>query len=95
MGRQIIKQPNGKYCVFSSIVDNVISYDMTEEEIINKFVADEKENIERKVKEIISQLNKNEKSYNQFTMNYEGMLKTIKDIHGEEEADEVRKIIGE
>ena len=95
MGRQIIKQPNGKFCVFSSIVDNVISYDMTEEEIINKFVADSREDIERRVKEIISQLNNNEKPYYQFTHSYEEMLKTIKNIHGEEEADEVRKTIGE
>jgi enoyl reductase-like protein len=95
MGRQIIKQPNGKFCVFSSIVDNIISYDMTEEDIINEFVAESREDIERRVKEIISQLNNNEKPYYQFTHSYEEMLKTIKNIHGEEEADEVRKAIGE
>ena len=95
MGRQIIKQPNGKFCVFSSIVDNIISYDMTEEDIINEFVAESREDIERRVKEIISQLNNNEKPYYQFTHSYEEMLKTIKNFHGEEEADEVRKAFGE
>jgi hypothetical protein len=95
MGRQIIKQPNGKYCIFSSIVDNVISYNMGEEEIINKFVEESKIEIEKNVKEIIALLNNNEKPYYQFTHSYEEMLKTIKNIHGEEEADEVRKTIGE
>jgi predicted PP-loop superfamily ATPase len=68
---------------------------MTEEDIINEFVAESREDIERRVKEIISQLNNNEKPYYQFTHSYEEMLKTIKNIHGEEEADEVRKAIGE
>jgi len=95
MGRQIIKQPNGKYCVFSSIVDNVISYDMTEEEIINEFVAEAREDMEKRVKDIIAQLNNNEKPYYQFTYSYEKMLKTIENIHGKEEADKIRKIIGE
>lgn len=93
MGRQIIKQPNGKFCVFSSIVDNIISYDMTEEDIINEFVAESREDIERRVKEIISQLNNNEKPYYQFTYSYEEMLKTIKGIHGEEEVERIRKVI--
>ena len=34
MGRQIIKQPNGRFCVFSSIVDNVIWYDMEQKDIV-------------------------------------------------------------
>lgn len=95
MGRQIIKQPNGKYCVFSSIVDNIISYDMTEQDVINEFVAEAKEDIEKRVKEIIAQLNNNEKPYYQFTHSYEEMLKTIKGIHGEEEVLRIRKVIEE
>lgn len=34
MGRFVSKQPNGKYCVFSSIVDTVIAEDMTAQEYI-------------------------------------------------------------
>lgn len=34
MGVFISKQPNGKYCRFSTIVDTVTDYNMTEEEYI-------------------------------------------------------------
>ena len=44
MGRQIIKQPNGKYCVFSSICDNIIYYDMTPGEIIEAYVEEDRVN---------------------------------------------------
>ena len=34
MGAFISKQPNGKYCRFSTVVDTVTDYNMTEEEYI-------------------------------------------------------------
>jgi hypothetical protein len=37
MGQQIIKQPNGRYAVFSSNTDTVILWDATEEEIVDHF----------------------------------------------------------
>lgn len=33
MGQHIVKQPNGKYAIFSSNVDHFIAYDATPEEI--------------------------------------------------------------
>ena len=44
MGQQRIKQPNGKYCLFSSIVDNFTHYDMSEKEIVELWANKEKEN---------------------------------------------------
>lgn len=35
MGAFISKQPNGKYCRFSTVVDSVTDYNMTEEDYIN------------------------------------------------------------
>ena len=43
MGAFISKQPNGKYCRFSTIVDTVTHYDMTEEEYIEMCVERAKE----------------------------------------------------
>lgn len=36
MGVFISKQPNGKYCRFSTVVDTVTDYNMTEEEYIER-----------------------------------------------------------
>jgi len=61
MGRQIITQPNGKYCIFSSVVDNVTHYDMTPEEIIEEWTQEFKEEITEKVNKIINGLEGNSK----------------------------------
>lgn len=36
MSRLICKQPNGLYCIFSTVVDCVIEYNMTEAEYIEE-----------------------------------------------------------
>lgn len=93
MGRQIIKQPNGKYCVFSSVVDNIIMYDATEKDIV-KFLAKESiERIKEDVKNTIGALNNCEKPYGQFTMNYKEMLNFISDVHGKKEEVKVKNLI--
>lgn len=93
MGRQIIKQPNGKCCVFSSICDNIIYYDMTPGEIIEAYVEDERESIKMRVENEIEKLEAGDKPYYQFTLSYEKMLDTIKGVHGDKEFQEVKKAI--
>lgn len=95
MGRQIIKQPNGKYCIFSSIVDNVTHYDMTEDEIVEEWVNEYREQIVEKVKSIISKLENGEKPYNNFTKSYHDMLSLIKEIHGAKASKEIKKLMEE
>ena len=43
MGAFICKQPNGKYCRFSTIVDCITHYNMTEEDFINYYIERAKE----------------------------------------------------
>lgn len=43
MGAFISKQPNGKYCRFSTVVDTVTHYNMTEDEYIEMCVERAKE----------------------------------------------------
>jgi hypothetical protein len=38
MPRSVVKQPNGKYAIFSTIVDNFVMLDATKEHIIQEFV---------------------------------------------------------
>lgn len=94
MGRQIIKQPNGKYCIFSSIVDNFTYYDMTEDEIVELWANEEREQIAKRVKENIEKLEPGEKPYYQFTQRYEEYLALIEEIHGKEEMENVKNTIG-
>ncbi len=84
MSHQIIKQPNGKYSIWSSIVDDFIMNNATPEEIIEYYIKRESEDIKERVNKTIDQLNNGEKPYYNFTMKLEEALSTIKRIHGEE-----------
>ncbi len=91
--RQIIKQPNGKFCIFSSVVDSITHYNMNENDIIEELVAESRKEIEEQVKKVISALNNNTKPYYQFTMSYDEMLELVKQIHGNKEVKKIQKII--
>lgn len=93
MGQQIIKQPNGKYCLFSSVVDNVTYYDMTKEEIVEVWTEKAKKDFEEKVNDIISKLDEGDKPYFQFTLSYEEMLQTILEVHSDDEMQNIKSII--
>lgn len=34
MGRFVARQPNGRLCIFSTVVDTIVYYDLTEEDYI-------------------------------------------------------------
>ncbi len=93
MGWQIIQQPNKKYCIFSSVVDNVTHYNCTREEIIQLFIDQEALRIRNRISEIIDQLEAGEKPYYQFTKSFEEMINTIGDIHSKKEALEVENML--
>jgi len=93
MGRQIIKQPNGRYCIFSSIVDNVTHYNMEPKDIIKEWVKDEAEAVAKRVNLVIERLSSGEKPYSQFTKSFDEMINLIMEIHGDKEADNVSKMI--
>ena len=93
MGQQIIKQPNGKYCLFSSVVDNVTYYGMTKEEIVEVWTEKAKKDFEEKVNDIVNKLDKGEKPYFQFTLSYEEILQTILEVHNADEMRNVKRTI--
>lgn len=84
MGRQIVKQPNGQYAVFSSIVDDFVLVDATPEEIIEEYVANQRRSIEQDVREVIEKLESGQKPYYQFTRTFEECVQVIRDLHGTE-----------
>ena len=93
MGKQIIKQPNGRYCVWSSIAGNVIVYHATRDQIVEEFVRDYRESTEESVDHKLSLLEQGRKPYAQFTIAYEELFEKVRHVHGAEEADELRELI--
>lgn len=93
---QIIKQPNGKYFLFSSVVDNVIAYDMNRQEIIDYMVEEKRKEIEYNVDKVLKKLDQPDgKPYHQFTQTFDEVIEQIKEVHGEDEAEEVKRYINE
>ncbi|MFV8347254.1 hypothetical protein [Flavobacterium sp. ZB4P13] len=93
MGRQIIKQPNGKYCVLSSIVDNVTHYNMSIDDIVEEWVKEFKNDITEKVNGIVLKIENGEKPYHQFTYSYDEMLELIRENHGKKERNKIKSLI--
>lgn len=83
MGQQIIKQPNGKYAVFSSVVDGFTVFNATPDELIELWVKNERKSLTRRITETIAQLDRGEKPYSQFTLTWEEALAEHERNHGE------------
>lgn len=79
MGRQIIKQPNGKYAIWSTVSDSVIAWDGTKEEIINYFAEEAKQRAITKVNELIDQIDNGQNPYFQFAISWKECEKSIKE----------------
>lgn len=82
MGQQIIKQPNYKYAVFSSISDGFIICDATREQIVDLLVENERERIQASTERIFKLLDEGGKPYHQFTMTWEEALKKHESRYG-------------
>ena len=80
MSRQVMKKPNGKYAVWSTIVDDFIFDDINKEEYIKFRLKEEKERALEHLQEIFEALdsNKPREIYYQFTMTYEEALEMKK-----------------
>ncbi len=82
MGHQIVKQPNGKYAVWSSVLDDFILTNAIPEQIIEDECNLEREKIAEHTRRIIDQLEKGEKPYYQSTLSFEECVEMIQDFHG-------------
>ncbi|MGR6922588.1 hypothetical protein ACU635_50755 [[Actinomadura] parvosata] len=76
MGNQIIRQPDGKYAIFSSYTDTIIFWDATEDEIVEHFAERAAEAARRDVRRAIGHVAASEprKAYFQFAMTWEKAL---------------------
>ncbi|MFJ5984360.1 hypothetical protein [Lentzea sp. NPDC092896] len=77
VGNQIIKQPDGKYAVFSSITDTIIFWDATHDEVVQFFVDRAAEDTRRSVEKVLAHVaaDNPREAYYQFTMTWQEALK--------------------
>ena len=66
---------------------------MTEKDIVDAYIEEAKEKITQDVRDIVSKLEKGEKPYRQFTMDYKYMMQLIKEIHGSKEVKAIKQEI--
>lgn len=92
MGHQIVKQPNGKFAVWSSVVDSFILIDATPDEIVEDYVEKEADRIRDRIETVISQLNSGQKPYHQLTHTFDDCVAIIRELHGDN--DEALQLLG-
>jgi hypothetical protein len=84
MGHQIIKQPDGLYAIFSSVVDSWIVYDATRQDVIDYYAEKAAEDARRSAARTLDQVDENPRgAYYQFTMTFAEANATSK-AHGGE-----------
>ena len=76
--QQIIKQSNGKYCLYSSIAGDVVLWDATPNNILDEWVNSYRKEMAQKIKKIIESLDDNGKPYYQFTISFEDAIEDLK-----------------
>ena len=82
MGHQIIKQPDGKYAIWSSVVDDFIAGDLDRADVLIEFAQDAfKESIHR-TSRLLELVDAGGKPYHQFTLTYEKAMERRESVHG-------------
>lgn len=73
MGHQIIQQPDGKLCVFSTVVDALVIIDASAEELLDYYAGDAAAQARQRAQRVIDKvMSGNAKSaYYQFTLSYD------------------------
>jgi hypothetical protein len=77
MPRIIVQQPDGKYAVWSTVVDNFVCQDMTRDELKDFFVEEAVEQARQEVDRQLSRIAEGKTTYT-----YEQCLNLIREIHG-------------
>lgn len=94
MGKQIIQTPNGKYAIFSTVIDDFVAFNGTKEEVLEYFKAEAAKKAERDILEVFEKMKNGEKPYRQFTMSLEEMMEVMKKSHCEEDYETCKKELG-
>ena len=85
MGQQVIKQPDGRFAVFSTNTDTITVWDATAEEIVQHFVDQAAKDARRHATETVRKVGDGRARavYHQFTMSWAEALEKDRDHDGE------------
>jgi len=81
MAWEIIKQPDGKFCIFSTIVDHLVHFDLDDDQVIGIYEDEWQRNGYEFATHIINELNNGHKPYRR-THSFEEIMSWIKEVHG-------------
>jgi hypothetical protein len=73
VGWQIIRQPDGKLSIFSSVVDDWVGRNLTVDEVVEVLFAEEPLHLEARktsIRQLAERVAAGERAYHQFTMTY-------------------------
>lgn len=79
MGRHVVRQPDGKWAIFSSVCDDFLYIHATASDIINWFLDEERRNLECGLK---IELDEAENNGVIDTKSFDECIQTIKHVHG-------------
>jgi len=82
MGRQIIKQPNGLFALWSSNSDKFVWIDATKQEMIDAFAEEARKEAVERTEEIFAELEAGGSPYYQWTQTYEEAVAYYERVHG-------------
>lgn len=70
MAYQIIKRPDGKFALWSSIVDNFVVERATRKQVVAFFMQEAADEAKRKTAEVFKRIDAGQPPYFQFTLTY-------------------------
>lgn len=84
MGMQIIKQPDGRFALWSSVADGIAMYDASAQDIEDFFAEEAEKDTRRRVREKIAHVEAGhpEQVYFQFAMTWDEALREHTERHG-------------
>ena len=94
MGRSIVKQPDGLYAIWSTVVDNFVAVNCTVEEVIQHEIDDFAESIRHSVARTVERIESHGRA-GTHAPTFSEALKTIGNIHGPDELKEMIAFIAD
>ena len=73
MGSQIIRQPDGRLAIFSTVSESLVAVDLDDEQVVAWFIGEAVERAEHDARRMINRVRdpENRRPYHQFTLTYD------------------------
>lgn len=88
MGRMLVKQPNGKYCVFSSVVDCPTAYNLTVEDYIEMRAEEAREQAKIELQYRVRNFENIIEDFRPYNMTVDAFVQALRDMGFDGNIDE-------